>query len=257
MSRITLTTVITGPIVGLKRVIKEFLAANDVGCILQTTLTEAGNTTSRLTVLIMEGEKDSLFQTRDLMVLELNAQFPGIKYNTWDKEESDKPWPTQIIKPSPGSLTSNSSGFVDEEKKETLSTYETLINERMVNAAKKYCGQFIKAVNQASPLIQHVAQTVGEIKQVYSRASSLSDGLVKNAHFSYQNRTILLNTQPFLNWTLLLQEVKKLFQIAENSVVNICEKLDDGTLSQIIDILGIEANKRYYVKTDADAIGIF
>ena len=114
-----------------------------------------------------------------------------------------------------------------------FSTYETIINEQMVKAAKNMGGHIIKPVNQASPLVRHVAQTAGEIKQVYSRASILSDGLVKNAHFSYQNRTVLLNTQPFLNWTLLLQKVKEYFQIAQNLVVNIYEKLDDGTLSQI------------------------
>jgi hypothetical protein len=254
MSRITLTTVITGPIAGFKTVIKQFLTANDVGCVLQTTMIEVGNTTSRLTLLIMEGEKDKLFQTRDLLVLELNGQFPGIKYDTWDQEESDQPWPTQKIKPTPGSLTRNSSGFVDEETTETLSTDGTFINERIVKAAKNLGGHIIKAVNQASPLVRHVAQTACEIKQAYSRASSLTDGLVKNSWFSYQNRTVLLNTQPFLDWTLLIQEVKKVFQIAEKSEVDIYQKLDDRTLGQIIDISGIEEKGRYYVQSET---GIF
>ena len=244
----------TGPIAGLKTAIKEFLAANDVGCVLQTTMIEVGNTTSRLTLLIMEGEKDKLFQTRDLLVLELNAQFPGIKYDTWDQEESDKPWPTQIIKPTPGSLTRNSSGFVDEETTETLSTDGTFINERIVKAAKNLGGHIIKAVNQASPVVRYFAQRAGEIKQVYSRASSLTDGLVKNAWFSYQNRTVLLDTQPFLDWTLLIQEVKKVFQIAEKSEVVIYQKLDDRRLGQIIDISGIEEKGQYYIQTDT---GIF
>jgi len=244
----------TGPIAGLKTVIKEFLAANDVGCVLQTTMIEVGNTTSRLTLLIMEGEKDKLFQTRDLLVLELNAQFPGIKYDTWDQEESDKPWPTQIIKPTPGSLTRNSSGFVDEETTETLSTDGTFINERIVKAAKNLGGHIIKAVNQASPVVRYIAQTAGEMKQVYSRASSLTDGLVKNAWFSYQNRTVLLDTQPFLDWTLLIQEVKKVFQIAEKSEVDIYQKLDDRTLGQIIDISGIEEKGRYIIQTDTGRV---
>jgi hypothetical protein len=244
----------TGPITGLKTVIKEFLAANDVACVLQTTMTEVGNTTSRLTLLIMEGEKDKIFQTRDLLVLDLNIKFPGIEYDTWDQEESDKPWPTQIIKPTPGSLTRSSSEFVDQETTETFSNERTFINERIFKAAKNLGGHIIKVVNQASPLVRHVAQTAGEIKQVYSRASSLLDGLVKNADFSYQNRTVLLNAQPFLDWTLLLEEVKKVFQIAEKSAVNIYKKLDDGTLSQVIDISGIEEKGRYYVQTDT---GIF
>ena len=68
-----------------------------------------------------------------------------------------------------------------------------------------------------------------------------------------------MNTQPCLDWTLLIQEVKKVFGIAEQSAVNIYKKLDDGTHSQIIDISGIEAKERYYVQTDADALkkGIF
>jgi hypothetical protein len=202
----------------------------------------------------MEGEKEMLFQTRDLLVLELNVQFPGIKYDTWDQEESDMPWPTQIIKPTPGSITRNSSAFVDEETTETLSTDGTFINERIVKAAKNMGGHIIKAVNQASPLVRHVAQTAGEIKHVVSRASSLTDGLVKNAWFSYQNRTVLLNTHPFLDWSLLIQEVKRVFQIAENSEVDIYQKLDDGTVGQIIDISGIEDKGRYYVQTDT---GIF
>jgi hypothetical protein len=41
-------------------------------------------------------------------------------------------------------------------------------------------------------------------------------------------------------------------------VVNIYKK-HDGTLSQIIEISGIEAKERHYVQTDADALkkGIF
>jgi hypothetical protein len=242
----------TGPITGLKTVIKEFLTANDVGCILQTTITEGAIPTSRATLLIMEGEKDKLFQTRDLLVLDLSVRFPGIEYDTWDQEESDKPWPTQIIKPTPGSLSRNSSGFVDEETTETLSIDGTFINQLIVKSAKKVSGQIIKAANQVLPLVRNVAQKAGEMKQVYSRASSLTDGLVKNAWFSYQKRTVLLNTQPFLDWNLLIQEVKIEFQIAEKSEIDIYQKLDDGTLGQIIDISGIEDKGRYYVKTEAD-----
>jgi hypothetical protein len=246
MSRITLTTVMTGPIAGLKTVIKEFLAANDVGCALQTTI----RGTSRFTLLIMEGEKDRLYETRDLLVLELNVQFPGIKYEPWDQEDSDKPWPTQLIKRTPGSLTRNSSGFNDEKTPETLTTDETSINERIIEAVKNFGGHIIKAANQASPVVRQVAQTAGELKQLYSRASSLTDGLVKYAWFSCQNRTVFLNTQPFLDWALLIQEVKKVFLISENAEVEIYKKLDDGTLGQIIDIPGIEDKGRYYVLTD-------
>jgi hypothetical protein len=89
---------------------------------------------------------------------------------------------------------------------------------------------------------------------VHSRASSLTDGLVKNADFSYQNRTIFLNIQHCLNWTLLIQEVKKVFEIAEQSAVNIFKKLDDGTLSQIINISSIEAKERYYIQTDTEIL---
>ncbi|KAI8897039.1 hypothetical protein BC833DRAFT_566106, partial [Globomyces pollinis-pini] len=49
-------------------------------------------------------------------------------------------------------------------------------------------------------------------------------------------------------------EVKKVFEIAEHSTVTIYAKLDDGTLGQIIDVSGIEANARYYVQTDDDAL---
>lgn len=254
MSRITLTTVMTGPIEGLKRVVKEFLAENNIGCVLQTTMIENGNSVSRLTLLIMEGEKEMLVETRDLLVLKLDSTFNGIKYDTWDEEESKQPWPSQTIKPTPGSLSKNSSGFLDEETTENLSTDGTLINERIIKAAKTFGGHIIKAVNRATPLIVHAAQTAGEIKQVYSRASSLTDGLVANAVFSYQDRTILINFQSCLEWTLLVRDVKKVFQIAENSVVNFYTKLNDGTLCQIIDISGIEAKERYYVLTDADIL---
>jgi hypothetical protein len=252
MSRITLTTVITGHTTGLKTVIKEFLAANDVGCILQTTMIEVGDSISRLTMLTMEGEMEKLIETRDLLVLELNGKFAGIKYEAWDQNESEKPWPTtQIIKPTPGSLTRNSSGFVDEE---IAQTDDTFINERIIKAAKALGGHAIKAVTHGTPLLVKVAQTAGEIKQIYSRASSLTDGLVKNAAFSYQNSTVLLNTQPCLDWTLLMHQVKKVFAIAEQTAVNIYKKLDDGTLCKILDISGIDHQNRYYVQTDADAL---
>jgi hypothetical protein len=240
----------TGTITGLKTVIKEFLAANDVGCVLQTTMIEVGDSTSRLTMLTMEGEKEKLIETRDLLVLELNVKFAGIKYDAWDQNESDKPWPaTQTIKPTPGSLTRNSSGFVDE-----FSTDDTLINERIIKAAKALGGHIIKAVNHATPLLVQAAQTAGEIKQVYSRASSLTDGLAKNADFTYKKKSVLLNIQPCLDWNLLNQEVKRVFEITENTMVQIYKKLDDGTLSQILDISGIEEKQRYYVQTDADAL---
>jgi hypothetical protein len=250
----------TGPIEGLKRVIKDFLGANDIGCILQTIIIEVGDSTSRLTMLTMEGEKEKLIETRDLLVLELNVKFAGIKYDVWDQTKSEKPWPTtQTIKPTPGSLTRNSSGFVDEEISKTFFTDDTFINERIIKIARTLGGQIINVMNHATPLLVQAAQKVGEIKQVYSQASSLTDGLVKNAWFSYQGTTVLLNTQPFLNWTLLLQEVKKEFQIADNSAVQLYEKLTDGTLGKIIDISGIEAKGRYYVHTDTDALtkGIF
>jgi hypothetical protein len=79
VSIIILTTVMTGPTEGLKRVIKEFLAANDIGCILVTTKIEVGDRISRLTTLAMEGEKEKLIETRDLLVLELNVKFAGIE----------------------------------------------------------------------------------------------------------------------------------------------------------------------------------
>jgi hypothetical protein len=156
-------------------------------------------------------------------------------------------------------LTRNSSGFVDEEITKTFFTDDTFINERIIKAAKNLGGHIINAMNHAIPLLVQASQNVGEIKHVYSRASSLTDGLVKNAWFSYQDTTVFLNTQPFLNWTLLLQEVKKEFQIADNSAVQVYEKLTDGKMGKIIDISGIEVKGRYYVHTDADALkkGIF
>ena len=251
MSRITLTTVITGPIKGLKRVIKEFLAENEIGFILQTTTVDVGDSTSRLTVLAMEGEKEKLIETRDLLILDLNVKFAGIKYDVWEQNESDKPWPTtQRIKPTPGSLTRNSSGFLDEELVETCSPNDTWINERILKAAHIFSGHIIKAMNHTTPLLVQAAQTAGEIKQVYSRASSLTDGLVKNADFSYQNRTILLNIQHCLDWTLLVKELKKVFEIAEQSPVNIYKKCDDGAPSQIIHISSIETKERYYIQTE-------
>jgi hypothetical protein len=251
MSRMTLTTVMTGPITGLKTVIKEFLAASDVGCILQTTMIEVGDSTSRLTMLTMEGEEEKLIEARDLLVLELDVKFPGIKYDDWDQNKSDKPWPTiQTIKPTPGSLTKNSSGFFVDE----ISTDQTLINERIIKAAKTLGGHIIKAVNQATPLLVQAAQTAGEFKQVYSRASSLTNGLAKNADFTYKKKSVLLNIQPCLDWNLLNQEVKREFKIAEKSEIDFYQKLDDGTLGQIIDISGIEDKGRYYVQTDT---GIF
>jgi hypothetical protein len=144
MSRITLTTVMTGPIKGLKSVIKEFLAENDIGCILQTTKIEVNESTSRLIMLAMEGEKEKLIETRDLLVLELNVKFAGIKYDVWEQNESDKPWPTtQRIKPTPGSLTRNSSGIVDEEIAETFSPNDTWINEQIIKATIALGGHII------------------------------------------------------------------------------------------------------------------
>ena len=97
-------------------------------------------------------------QTRDLLVLELNVKFAGIKFDAWDQNESDKPWSTtQTIKPTPGSLTRNSSGFVDEEIAENFSIDDTLINERIIKAAKDLGGHIIKAVNHATPLLVQAA----------------------------------------------------------------------------------------------------
>lgn len=112
----------------------------------------------------------------------------------------------------------------------------------------------INAMNHATPLLVQAAQTAGEIKPVSSRASSLTYGMAKHAHFSYQDKTVYLNTQFCLDLPLLIQRVKEWFQIDEQSVVNIYMKLADGTLSQIIHISGIVAKERYYVKTVADAL---
>jgi hypothetical protein len=249
MSRITLTNVMTGPIAGLKTVVKEFLAANDVGCILQTTMIES----SRCTVLVMEGEKNTLIETRDLLVLKLNCSFVGIKYDVWKQEDSEEPWPNQTIKLTPDSVTRNSSGYFDEEIRQTITTDRT-ISDKIIKATNALNGYIIKTVNQATPLIVRAVQTAGELNQVYSSASSLKDGLVKNAPFSYQGNTVLLNTQPWLDWTLLIAGVRKAFHIPTDSSFNIYKKLDEGALCQILEISGIEATERYYVQTDADAM---
>ena len=94
--RITLTTVFSGPIKGMKRVIKEFLQDQSIGCILQTTMVSNGQESSRMTLLVMEGESKLIYETRDLLVLQLVARFEGIKQGEatgWKKNHRNLSFP--------------------------------------------------------------------------------------------------------------------------------------------------------------------
>ncbi|KAJ3251979.1 hypothetical protein HK103_001892 [Boothiomyces macroporosus] len=244
MSRITLSVVITGQTAGVSDIVKEVLEGSDISCVHQKTWFKKENEYSWLTLLIIEGEKKNIFETRDLLFWEIVDKISPVYFDDWEERISEKVFATE----TPEFFTRNSSEFGNEEISEASTDEDELINERLKKFVKVLGRQLYKAWNEPTPLLVHPNQTAGEIK-AFSGANSNADALVKNSWFSYRDRTLLLNTQPYLEWILLIQDIKIIFEIPQNVFVMIYQKLDDGTLGEILDTSGFEAKCRYFVQT--------
>ena len=146
-NRIILTTLFTGPIKGLKRVIREFLSTRCVGCILQTTMMGP----ARMTLLIIEGEEKNLYSIRDELVEVLEAKFPGIKYTEWERNPSNYPFKEITIKETPNSISRDSSG-ADIVENETPGWSNEILLDCVKNYSKSAGFHILDAFGQVGKL---------------------------------------------------------------------------------------------------------
>ena len=250
-SRITLTTVFTGPIKGMKRLIKEFLKGRSTGCVLQTTMIQTGQEIGRMTLLIIEGEEQALYETRDILILHLTEQFPEIQYSEWKKDKSNQTLFAQNIKQTHNSISAQSSGanIIDGVAEIEKTTNEgPFINESLFNIAKATGSYITNIFNQTAPVVVEGAQFVGKVKEAYSRASSFTDDSAKNVWFSYNEKYVKLDIRFCIEWSILLQLVQTAFNVDSHWHMEIYEDIKDGRRGKIVDITGIETSEHYIVK---------
>ena len=241
-TRITLTTVFTGPIKGLKRVIREFLSARNVGCILQTTMLENDLGPARMTLLVIEGEKENLYLIRDELVAALEAKFPGIKYTEWELNPSNYPFKKITIKKTPNSISRDSSG-ADIVENGTPGWS----NEKLLDFAKTAGFHILDAVGQA-----------GKLKKTLTDSYSGIAGIM--IHVSYNKREFVCIEIISVDWDGFLKLLKDNTELAvpkDKLIKKVYTLLDKEEKSFINGISGLKADGKYYIQTEDDDIPKF
>ena len=234
--RISLTTKFEGNYKHLKRNIKNLLKSRGVGHILQTIQL---NDSQKQTTLFMEGESTSLYTAQTELVSHLKSIYPDICIQNWDEEVSKFPIDGSRITPTPGSLSSNSSGFVQELD-------ETLVDQTQQPEQKNSI-----SFNQIFNAIQNGHQVAHEI---YSSISSIHEKFV---HITYRRTTVYLNIGACITWDQLLKVIQdsKILQIKQP--ISGVYSVVGGKKSYIQDWYGLEAKGQYYVETEEDLVQKF
>jgi hypothetical protein len=233
--RISLATQFTGNYQHLKRKIKIFLKSKRVGHILQTTQVNDGE---KLTHLFMEGESTSLYIVQKELVSHLHSIFPDIVVEEWQEMVSDTPLLDSHIAPTtPGSLSRDSSGFVEElEETSGVQTQKAKLSKW-----KDYFGSgFIQVVTA----IQNGRQVAYEIQ------SSMDSIKAKFVHFTYRGNTICLNIGGCVLWTQLLQTLQECKDLEIKTPIKRIYSLVDGNRSYVQDWLGFMSEGHYYIETE-------
>ena len=176
-NRISLSTQFIGNFRHLKRNIKAVLKIRGVGHILQTTQVNDGQ---KLTSLFMEGETTVLRTIQTELVAHLMSTFPGICIGDWKEMASDSPLTVSRIIPTPGSLSRDSSGFVDELD-------EPGVDQTQLSEQPKWKEYFDSGFTQIISAVQSGRQVALEI---LSSIESVSDKFV---HITYKANTAHLN----------------------------------------------------------------
>lgn len=236
--RISLTTQFTGNYRHLKRNIKALLKSRGVGHILQTTQV---NDCQKLTSLFMEGESAALHTVQEELVSHLQSIFPGICIEEWKEMFSDSPLFASHIAPTPGSLSRDSSGFVEELQ-------DSLVDQtRQPKWKECFDSGFIEIVNA----IQNGRQVAYEIH------SSIDSIREKFVHITYQRTTVYLNIGACVMWPQLKQVIQECEDLQIKKPIKKIYSLLDGRKSYVQDWFGFKAECHYYVETEDDLVQNF
>ncbi|KAJ3250211.1 hypothetical protein HK103_003784 [Boothiomyces macroporosus] len=234
--RISLATQFTGNFKHLKRHIKEVLKRKGVGHILQTTQV---NDSQKQTSLFMEGDSNALYTVQTELVSHLQSIFPGIVIQDWQEMASDSPLFGSHIAPTLGSISRDSSGFVEELTEQP--TFE--ISQKPELKWKDY---FNSGFIQVVTAIQNGRQVAYEIQ------SSVESIKEKFVHMTYKRTTVYINIGACITWTQLKQVIEECDDLQIQNPIKKIYSLADGDKSYIQEWFGFKADGHYYVETEDD-----
>jgi hypothetical protein len=237
-NRVSLATQFTGNYKHLKRKIKGILKSRKVGHILQTTQV---NDNQKLTSLFMEGESTYLYAVQAELVSHLLSIYPGICIQDWQEMASDSPLCSFHIAPTPGSLSKDSSGFVEELK-------ESLDDQNQQPEQPKWKEYFDSGFIQIVNAIQNGRQVAYEIQ------SSFDSIKEKFVHVTYKTKTAHLNIGACIGWAQLKQVIQDCEILDIKNPIRKIYSLVDGEKSFESDWHGLKAEARYYVQTEDELI---
>ena len=234
---ISLVTQFIGNYRHLKRNIKALLKSRGVGHILQTTQV---NDNQKLTSLFMEGESTDLHNVKADLVSNLMSIFPGICMKDWQEMASESPLFDSHIAPTPGSLSRDSSGFVEELQEPSA--------DQTLTVKQKWKDYFDSGFIQIVTAIQNGRLVAYEIQ------SSLESINHKFVLITYKSNTVNLNIGGCIGWSQLLKVIRECKELDIQSDIikvyslhgmkKVCEK----------DLLGLKAEGQYYVETEDDLV---
>jgi hypothetical protein len=235
--RSSLATQFTGNYRHLKRNIKSFLKSKGVGHILQTTQL---NDSEKLTSLYMEGESTVLYLVQTELVTHLQSIFPDICIQDWQEMSSDSPLFGSHIAPTIGTVSKDSSGFVEE------------LEECSVQPEKpKWKDYFDSGFIQVVTAIQNGRQVAYEIR------SSIESINEKFIHITYRTNTAHLNIGACILWPQLLQVIQECKILQIKKPIRGIYSLVDGKKSYESVWFGFNAEGHYYVETEDDFVQTF
>ncbi|EGF76381.1 expressed protein [Batrachochytrium dendrobatidis JAM81] len=232
--RISLATQFSGNYSKLKRTIKQVLNQRQVGHILQTTQVGDGQ---KHTSLFMEGEETALYAVKAELVSHLQSVFPDIAIREWQELASDFPIEGSHVAPTPGCLSRESSGFVEE-----LAECSNAQLPRPSNWKEYFDSGFIQVVTA----IQNGRQVAYEIQ------SSLGSINEKFVHITYKSKTAHMNIGACISWSQVKQVIEKCQLLDIKKPIAGIYSLVDGKKSYESDRFGLKAEGHYYIETEDD-----
>ena len=235
---IAFATKYSGNFKHLKRNIKQLLKKYGVGHVLQTNQL---NDQDKQTCLYMEGESLLLHAARKELETHLKSKYPGIVIDEWQEMISDGPINDSHIMPTTGSLSRDSSGFVEDlvENPSNINANDE-INESS-NWRQHFNSGFIQIVNA----ILNGRQVMYEIQ------SSLDSIKEKHIKITYGVHNAVLNIGMCITWTHLLEVITscKILGI-KKPITGIYLSTDNGKKFYIADCSGFQSGGIYHVETE-------
>jgi hypothetical protein len=235
---ISLVTQFIGNYRHLKRNIKALLKSRGVGHILQTTQV---NDNQKVTSLFMEGESTALYTVKAELENHLLSIFPGICIQDWKEMASDLPLFGSQIAPTPGSLSRDSSGFVEELQEPSADQTQKPEQQKWNEGFDSSFIQVVNAIRNGCEVAYECHESIDSINH-------------KFVLISYKSNTVRLNIGDCIDWSQLLKvirkckvldiqtEILKLYSL--NGLKKVCE----------MDLSGLKAEGQYYVETEDDFV---